>query len=137
MPACFYVRWYQIKCLNESLDCTLTSSLTSKRNMKKFYPKSSPVQACRPLQAKFYQKKFKHRQSQSGTNSATMHMNYSGWSKSNFQDLPKNRNPTSTQHIFYSPAVRMSNCVIKDNHFVSLKQMKTTENAANTTCYTN
>ena len=28
---------------------------------------------------------------------------------------------------FYSPVVRMSNYVINDNHFVSLKRMKTTE----------
>ena len=28
---------------------------------------------------------------------------------------------------FYYPVVRMSNQVIKDNHFVSLKLMKTTE----------
>ena len=32
----------------------------------------------------------------------------------------------------FSPAVRMSNLVIKDNHFVSLKRMYTTDNAANT-----
>ena len=32
--------------------------------------------------------------------SATMHVKNSGWSMSNLQDLPKKRNPTSTQHSF-------------------------------------
>ena len=68
--------------------------------MKKFsfLSKSSPVQPCRPLQAKFY-KTFRHFQNQRGTNSATMHVKNSGWGMSNFQDLPKKkRNPTSSQH---------------------------------------
>ena len=51
---------------------------------------------------------------------------------SNFQYLLKKRNSTSIQHTFYSPVVRMSNLVIKDNYFVSLKRMKTTENTADT-----
>ena len=49
---------------------------------------------------------------------------------SNFRDLPKKVSPTSTQHNF--TFVLMSNYVIEDNHFVSLKWMKTTENVANT-----
>ena len=86
---------------NDALEFTLTSFLTSKRNMKKFsfLPNSSPVQACRPLEAKFY-KSFKYFQYQSGTNSAKMHVKNSGCGMSNFQDLPKKRNPTSTQHNF-------------------------------------
>ena len=90
MPVCFYVTQYQMKRLNNALSFTLTSSFTSKRNMNKFsfLPKSSPVQACRPLQAKFY-KNFKHFQNQRGTNSATMHVKNSGWGMSNIQDLPK------------------------------------------------
>ena len=72
--------------------------------MKKFsfLPNSSPVQACRPLKAKFY-KTFKHFQNQRGTNSATMHVKNRGWGMSNFQDLPKKRNPRSTQHKFSFP----------------------------------
>ena len=56
IPVCFYVTQYLMKRLNKALSFTLTSSLTSKRNMKKFsfLPKSSPVQAYRPLGAKFY-----------------------------------------------------------------------------------
>ena len=102
IPACFrYVTQYQMKRLNDALEVTLTSSLTDKRTMKKFsfLPNSSPVQAFRPLQAKFY-KTFKHFQNQRGTNSATMHVKNSGWSMSNFQDLRTKRNPTSTQHNF-------------------------------------
>ena len=38
---------------------------------------------------------------------------------------------------FYSAVVWMSNYVIKDNYFVSLKSMKITENAADTNCFTN
>ena len=75
IPACFrYVTQYQMKRLNDALEVTLTSSLTDKRTMKKFsfLPNSSPVQAFRPLQAKFY-KTFKHFQNQRGTNSASMH----------------------------------------------------------------
>ena len=104
MPVCFFVTQYQMKRLNNALTFTLTSSLTSKRNMKKFpfRPKSSPVPACRPLQAKFY-KTFKHFQNQRGTNSATMHVKNSGWGMSNFQDLTKKRNPWSTQNKFSFP----------------------------------
>ena len=105
MPVCFYVTQYQMKRLNKAkVSFALTSSLTSKRNMKKFsfLPKSSPVQACRPLQAKLY-KTFKHFQNQRGTNSATMHLKNSGWGMLNFQDLPKKRNPRSTQNKFSSP----------------------------------
>ena len=85
--------------LNDALEFTLTSSLTSKWNMKKFsfLLKSRPVQACRPRQAKFY-KTDEHFQNQRGTNSATMHVKNSGWGMSNFQDLPKNRNPKSPQY---------------------------------------
>ena len=60
----------------------------SRVNRRKNVSKSSPVQACRPLQAKFY-KIFKHFQNQRGTNSAKMHVKNSGWSMSNFQDLFK------------------------------------------------
>ena len=76
-------------------------SLTSLIQMEheKVFVSSSPVQACRPLQAKFY-KTFKHSQNQRGTNSATINAYNSGWSMSKFQDLPKKRNPTSTQHNF-------------------------------------
>ena len=90
MPVCFYVTQYQMKRLNNALSFSLTSSLTSKRNMKKFsfLPKSSPVQACRPFQAKFY-KTFKHIQNQRGRNSTTMHVKNSGWGMSNFQGLLK------------------------------------------------
>ena len=105
MPVCFYVTQYQMKRLNNAkVSFTLTSSLTPKRNMKKFsfLPKSSPVQACRPLQAKFY-KTFKHFQNQRGTNSATMHLKNSGRGMLNFQDLPKKQNPRSTQHKFSFP----------------------------------
>ena len=99
MPARFYVTQYELKRLNDALEFTLTSSLTSKRNVKKFsfLPKSSPVKPCRPLQAKFH-KTFKHFQNQRGTNSATMHVKNSGWGMSNFQDLPRKRDPTSSQH---------------------------------------
>ena len=90
-----------MKRLNDALGFTLTSSLTFKRNMKKFsfLPKSSPVQACRHLQAKFY-KTSKNFQNPRVTNSATMHMKNSGWSMSNFQDLLNKRNPRSAQHNF-------------------------------------
>ena len=133
----FYVTQYQVKRLNGALEFTLTSSLTSKRNMKKFsfLPNSSPVQAYRPLQAKFY-KTFKHFQNQRGSNSATMHVKNSGWSMSNFQDYRKSEIQRRHSIAFYSPVVRMSNKVFKDNHFVSLKRMKTTENAADTNCFT-
>ena len=49
------------------------------------------------------------------------------------------KNETQRRHsiTLYSPVVRMSNKIIKDNHFVSLKRMKTTENAANSNCFTN
>ena len=96
-----YVTQYQMKRLNNVLEFTLTSSLTSKRNMKNFssLQKSSPAQACRHLHAKFY-KTFRHFRNQRRTNSATMHVKNSGWSMSNFQDLPKKRNPTSIQHNF-------------------------------------
>ena len=106
----FYVTQYQMERLNDALEFTLTSYLTHKRNMKKFsfLSKSSPVQACRPLQAKFY-KTFKHFQNQRGTNSATMHVKNSGWSMSNFQDLPKNEIQRRHSITFYSPVVRMSN----------------------------
>ena len=97
----FYITQYQTKLLNDAVQFTLISSLTSKRNMKKFsfLSKLSPVQACRLLQAKFY-KTFKHFQNQRVTNSTKMHVKNSGWSMSNFQELPRKRNPTSTQHIF-------------------------------------
>ena len=64
-----------------------------------FLQKSSPVQAFRPLHAKFY-KTFKHFGNQRRKDSATMHVKNSGWSTSNFQDLPKKRNPTSIQQNF-------------------------------------
>ena len=128
-----------MKRLNDALEFTLTSSLISKRNMKNvsFLQKSSPVQACRPLQAKFY-KTFKHFQNQRGSNSATMHVKNSGWSITNFQDYRK-KNEIQRRHsiAFYSPIVRTSNLVFKDNHFVSLKRVKTTENAVNTNSFTN
>ena len=75
----FYVTQYQKKRLNDALEFTLTSSSTSKRNMKKFsfLPKSSPAQACRPSQAQFY-KTFRHFQNQRGTNSKTMHVEIVG-----------------------------------------------------------
>ena len=97
----FYVTQYQMKRLDDALSFTLMSSLTSKRNTKMFslLPKLSPVQACRPLQAKFY-KTSKNFQNPRGTNSVTMHVKNSGWSMSNFQDLPNKRNPRSTQHNF-------------------------------------
>ena len=59
-----------------------------------------------------------------------MHVKKSEWSTSNFQNLAKKR-----KDIFYSSVVRMSNKIIKYNHFVNLKRMKTTENAANTNCF--
>ena len=92
----FYVTRYQMKRLNDALEFTLTSSLTSKRNMKKFsfLPKSSPVHACRPLQA--IQALSESKRYGFGNNACEN----SGWSKSNFQDLPKKRNLTSTQHKF-------------------------------------
>ena len=67
-----------------------------------------------------------------------MHVDNSGWSKSNFQDLPKKKkNEIQRGHSksFYSPVVRVSNQVIRDNHFVNLELMKTTENAADTNCF--
>ena len=75
MMYAFYVTQYQMKRLYDASEFTLTS----KRNMKKFsfLPKSSPVQACRALQAKFY-KTFEHFQNQRGTNSATMHVKIVG-----------------------------------------------------------
>ena len=53
-----------------------------------------PVQACRLLQAKFYNT-FKNFQNQTGTNSATIHVKNSGWSASTFQDLPKKKKTKS------------------------------------------
>ena len=92
MPACFLRHTISNENLYDALEFTLISSLTTKRNMKRFslLPKSSSVQAFRPLQAKFY-KTFKHFQNQRGTNSATIHVKNSGWSKSNFQDLRKKK----------------------------------------------
>ena len=108
----FYVTQYQMKRLNDTLEFTLTSSLTSKRNMKKFsfLPKSSPVQVCRPLQANFY-KTFKHFQNQRGTNSATRHVKKVGGVSPIFKIYRKNRNLTSTQHnllFFCSEDVKIS-----------------------------
>ena len=134
----FYFTQYQMKRLNNALSFTLLSSLTSKRNMKKFsfLPKSSPVQACRPLQAKFYNS-FKHFQNQRRTNSATMHVKNSGLGMSNFQELPKKRNPRSTQHKFSFPCSENVKLSHQRQHFISLKRMKTTENVANIICFTN
>ena len=64
-----------------------------------------------------------------------MHVKNRGRRRSNFQDLPKKRNPRLAQHNFFSPVVRMSSEVIKDNYFVNLERMKTTENATNTFCF--
>ena len=90
-----------MKRLNDGLEFTLTSSLTPKRNMKNlsFLQKSPPVQACRPLYAKFY-KTFKHFENQRRTDLATMHGKNSGSRTPNIQDLPKKRNPTSIQQNF-------------------------------------
>ena len=138
MPVCFYVTQCKTKRLHKAFSFTLTSSLTSKRNMKKFsfLPKSSPVRACRPLQAKFY-KTFKQFQNQRGTNSATMHEKKVGGVCQIFKICRKNEIQCRLSISFNSPVVRMSNLVIKDNDFVSLKRMNTTENAANTNCFTN
>ena len=133
----FYVTQYQMKRLVDALNLTLTSSLISKRNMKKFsfLPKLSPVQECRPLQAKFY-KTSKNFQNPRGMNSATMHVKNSGWSMFKFQDLPNKRNPRPIQDNFLfscSKEVRLSSNTII---FVNLKRMKTIENAAKTNCFT-
>ena len=58
-------------------------------NLKQFsfLLKSSPLQECKALKAKFY-KTFKDFQNQRVSNLATMHVKNSGWSMSNFQDLP-------------------------------------------------
>ena len=138
MPECFYVTQYQLKRLNDAIEFTLTSSLTSKRNMKKFsfLSKSSPVQPCRPLQAKFY-KIFKQFQNQRGTNSATMLVKNSGWGMSNFQDLPKKRNPTLSQHNLLfscSEAVKLS---YQRQSFCQFEAYENNRNAANTNCFTN
>ena len=124
----FYVTQYQLKRLNDALEFTLTSSLTPKRNMNKgsFLPRSSPVQPCRPLQAKFY-KTFKHFQNPGGTNSATMHVKSSGWGMSNFQDLPKKRHPTSSQYNLLFSCRENVKLSYQRQSFVSLKRMKTTE----------
>ena len=50
-----------------------------------FFRNSASVQACRPLQSKFYQIS-KHFQNQRGTNSTTLQVNCSGWSTLNIQD---------------------------------------------------
>ena len=104
MPVCFYVTQCKMKRLNNALSFTLTSSLTSKRNMRQFsfLPKYSPVQACRPLQANFY-KTFKHFRNQRGTNSATMHMKKVGGVCQIFKICRKKRNPRSTHHKFSFP----------------------------------
>ena len=129
-----------MKCLNAVLEFTLTSSFTSKRNMKKstFLPNSSPVQPYRPLQAKFY-KTFKPFQNKRGTNSTTMHVENSGWRKSNFQDLLKKQNTTSTQHNILFSCSEDVKLTYQRQSFVSLKRMKkaTTENVANANCFTN
>ena len=65
-----------------------------------------------------------------------MHVKNSWWSTSNFQDLLKTKSNDDTAKL-YSPAMRMLNLIIKDNYFVSLKRMETTENAADTNCLTN
>ena len=79
---------------NEMLECRFRFHVNVILNIQMehektlFLRKSLPVQACRPLQAKFY-KTFKNFQIQRGTNLATMHVKMSGWSASTFQDLPK------------------------------------------------
>ena len=65
-----------------------------------FFRKSSPVQASRPLQAKFY-KIFKHFQNQRGANLTTMHVKTVGGVRPIVKiNRAKKTNPTSTQHIF-------------------------------------
>ena len=110
MPVCFYVTQCKMKRFDNALRFTLTSSLTSKQNMKKFsfLPKSSPVQACRPLQAKFY-KTFKHFQNQRGTNSATMHVKKVDGVCQIFKICRKNEIQGRHSISFHSPVVRMSN----------------------------
>ena len=130
----FYVTQYQLKRLNDALEFTLTSSLTPKRNMKKFsfLPKSSSVQPCRSLQAKFY-KTFKHFQNKlRGTNSATMHVKNSGWGMSNFQDLPIKRNSASSQlNLLFSCSedVKLS---YQRQSFCQFEAYENNRNAANT-----
>ena len=98
MPACFLHHTISIKRLNAVLEFTLTSSLSSKRNMKKrsFLRNSSIVQASRPLQAFFY-KFFKHFQNQRGTKSATMHVKTVGGVRPIFKIYQKT-NDTQSQH---------------------------------------
>ena len=100
MPACFLRHTIS----NETLECRfrvhinviLKIQTESKKSL--CLRKSSPVQACRPLQANC-NKTFKNFQNQRGAMSATMHVKISRWSTFNFQDLPKNQNPTSTKYI--------------------------------------
>ena len=135
--ACFYVTQYQLKRLNDALEFTLTSSLTHKRNMKKFsfLPKSSPVQPCRPLQAKFYET-FKHFHNERGTNSATMHVKNSGWGMSNFQDLLQKRNSTSAQHNLLFSCNEDVNLSYQRQSFCQFEAYENNRNAANTNCFT-
>ena len=105
MPVCFYVAQCKMKRLNNTLSFTLTSSLTSKQNMKKFsfLPKSSPVQACRQTTSS---KIFQNFQALSESKRYEFRINAfekSGWGMLNFQDLPKKRNPRSTHHKFSFP----------------------------------
>ena len=128
-----------MKRLNDALEFTLTSSLTSKRNTQKFsfLPKSSPVQACRPLQTKFY-KTFKHVQTQRGTNPTTMHVKNSGWGMSNIQDLPeKKRNPTSSQHYFLFSCSEDVKLSYQRQSFCRFEAYENNRNAAKTNCFTN
>ena len=101
--------------------------------MKKFsfLPKTSPVHTCRPLQAKFY-KTFKHFQNQRGTNSATMHVKNSGWGMSNFQDLPKKRNSTSSQHNLLFSCSEDVKLSYQRQSFCQFEAYENNRNTANT-----
>ena len=134
----FYVTQYQLKRLNDALKFTLTSSLTPKRNMKKFsfLPKSSPVHLCRPLQSKFY-KTFKHFQNQRGTNSATIHVKLVGGVCPSFQDIPKKRNPTSSQYNLLFSCSEDVKLSYQRQLFCQFEAYENKRNAANTNCFTN
>ena len=92
MAVCFLRHTISNKTLERCFRVHVNVIFNIQTEHEKVFVSSSPVQACRPLQAKF-DKTFKHFQNQRGTNSATMHVKIVfWWSKSNFQDLPKKKN---------------------------------------------
>ena len=119
-------------------------------NKLSFPQKSSLIQACRLLQAKF-NKSFKQIRNQKRYEFGTMHVKVIEKQRSGtgaiktvdgvcqifkIYKIKTQKHTVTLYNFFYSPVVRMSNSVIQDNHFVNLLWMKITENVANTNCFT-